>query len=178
MTRIFTDLFICCSLLDLLWLINMKLVGNWASCISLSLGFNVMWVWDLCPSLEGLPWFSYFIFFFFFKLMFFKFYHSIFISLTIRLCFFFICILYVFFYNFQNNSSYLRSFHLLFFIGFTLANFLSWYFFFQFHLSILYISTRNQFSFLVPPFKVKVFWYWASWFSLIFFLFIYLDPIV
>jgi hypothetical protein len=39
-TWVFSSLFICCSLLDLLSLINIKLVENWASWFSLDLGFK------------------------------------------------------------------------------------------------------------------------------------------
>jgi hypothetical protein len=39
-TWVFSSLFICCSLLDLLSLINIKLVENWASWLSLDLGFK------------------------------------------------------------------------------------------------------------------------------------------
>jgi hypothetical protein len=98
--------------------------------------------------------------------------------------------MFFFIYNFQNNSSYLRSFHLLFFIGFTLANFLSWYFFFNFifqyyiyrlginflfwfHLSRLrYFDTGLRdflwfsfYSFIsIPSFRPRVWWVGSNFF--------------
>jgi hypothetical protein len=58
--------------------------------------------------------------------MFFQFYHSIFILLAIKLCFFFIFLLYIVFCEF---SKWPRLFLVFLFVRFTLKNFLSWFFY-------------------------------------------------
>jgi hypothetical protein len=91
MTMVFLGFFNCCSLLNWLWLINIKLVWNWSSLFSLGLRFNGLQDWDLCISFSGFV-------FPFLKLIFFlKFYHSTFTLLMIKLFFLFICLLYAFF---------------------------------------------------------------------------------
>jgi hypothetical protein len=87
MTQVFFGFFNCCYLLDLLWLINIKLVRNWAFEFSMSLGFNGSRVWDLYPNLEDLSEFFLVFFFSLLKLFFFQFYHLTFISLLIKLFF-------------------------------------------------------------------------------------------
>jgi hypothetical protein len=96
MTRVFLVFFFnCCSLLDLFWLINIKLVRNYVFLFRLGLRFNGLLVWDFCLGLESSPEFFWVFFFFFKGYVFFQFYHSIFISLVIMF-FFFICLLYDF----------------------------------------------------------------------------------
>jgi hypothetical protein len=51
--RVFLSFFNRCSLLDLLWLIHIKMIRNWAFWFSFDLEFNGLRVWDFCPGLEG-----------------------------------------------------------------------------------------------------------------------------
>jgi len=93
MILVFLSFFNCCFLLDLFWLLNIKLVRNWASWFNWGLWFNGLRVWDLFPSLEDSSRISW-VFFSLFKVdvFFFHFYRSSFISLMIRLFFFFLSI--------------------------------------------------------------------------------------
>jgi len=117
MTNIFLSLYIYCSLLDMLWLINIKLVGNWASWFSSGLEFNELRVWDFSSSLKGPLLFAWFIFIpFFFQLMFFQFHHLAFISLVVMLCFFFICLVYGFLWVFKTTQIILNLFICCFFL--------------------------------------------------------------
>jgi len=91
------NLFNCFFLLDLLCLINIKLIRNWTYWVNLSLEFNELCIWDICLDLESSPEFSCF---FPLNLMFFfQLYHLAFISLVIRLCFFFLIFLLYDFFN-------------------------------------------------------------------------------
>jgi len=62
-TCVFSDLYICYSLLDILWLINIKLIENWASWFSSGLEFNGLQDWDLYPSLKNSSRFTWYIFY-------------------------------------------------------------------------------------------------------------------
>lgn len=53
--RVFLCLFICCYLLDLLLVFNIKLVWSRALWFNMSLVYNKLRVWDLSPNLKGLP---------------------------------------------------------------------------------------------------------------------------
>jgi hypothetical protein len=105
MTQVFFGFFNCCYLLDLLWLINIKLVRNWAFEFSMSLGFNGSRVWDLYLNLEDLSEFFLVFFFSLLKLFFFQFYHLTFISLLIRLFFLFVCL----WHDFLNRAFFFVS---------------------------------------------------------------------
>jgi len=141
MTMVFLGFFNCCSLLNWLWLINIKLVWNWSSLFSLGLRFNGLQDWDLCISFSGF-------FFPFLKLIFFlKFYHSTFTLLMIKLFFLFICLLYAFFNRalFIVSHSFCQYIYQLFFsevVSILWVTFIKLQIFFNFTLFYLFLSFK------------------------------------